>query len=397
MLATNRRLSLLAEKVRAGKTVRVAILGLGSVGNYLLEYLNNWDFENVEVHVGCRNVQKAISDVNIVRIARLIRGKSPKNVQITSVDLDNIESIKNFFCKVRPDFVVNSSRAYSGLKYGSISWHTIRAYGLWAPLAMKYIRNIMAAHREVGSDALVVNTSYSDAVIPWLKSAGMAYPDFGSGNLNHLIPRIKMAIAHSHDGFDANELEVELATSHFHDVVISKEGQVECVAPLLRVAYHGEVLDIADVEAVYKACAISMPVDAKRNMMNASSNFEIISKISEAIAEGRDCVLHSPGVGGNLGGYPVYMKATGGQATISYDERYFSFAEMNAVNRRSIYLDGIEDVRDGTLFWTAELADKVKKAFGVEIPREVGYDEIPKVAGYIIDRIIKPYLASLGK
>lgn len=397
MLATNHRLATLAEKVQEGKIVRVAILGLGSVGNYLMEYLNNWDFPNFEVHVGCRNVQKAKSDVNIVRVARLIRGKSPKNIQITSVDLDDIESIKNFLCKVRPDFVVNSSRAYSGLKYGSISWHTIRAYGLWAPLAMKYIRNIMAAHREVGSDALVINTSYSDAVIPWLKSAGMAYPDFGSGNLNHLIPRIKMAVASFHDGLDANELDVELVTSHFHDVVISKEGQTEGINPLLRVAHHGEVLDIADVGTVYKACAISMPVDAKRNMMNASSNFEIISKITEAISGSRDCVLHSPGVGGNLGGYPVYLKATTAPVNIAYDERYFSFAEMNAVNRRSIYLDGIEDVRDGSLFWTSELADKVKKSFGVTIPREVGYDEIPRVAEYIIDRIIKPYLASQGK
>ena len=394
---TNKRLSALAAKISDVETVKVAILGLGSVGNYLLEYLNNWDFQNVEVHVGCRNVQKAMADVNIVRVARLIRGKSPKNIQITAVDLDDIDSIKNFFCKVKPDFVVNSSRAYSGLKYGSISWHTIRAYGLWAPLAMKYIRNIMAAHREVGADAIVINTSYSDAVIPWLKSAGMAYPDFGSGNLNHLIPRIKMSVASSHAGLDANELEIELVTSHFHDVVISKEGQTEGIDPLLRIAHHGKVLDIADVGAIYKACAISMPVDAKRNMMNASSNFEIISKITEAIAGRRNCVLHSPGIGGNLGGYPVYLKATVESVNIAYDERYFSFAEMNAVNKRSIYLDGIEDVRDGSLFWTRELADKVKKSFGVEIPREVGYDEIPKVAEYIINRIIKPYLASQDK
>ena len=127
MEGTNKRLSRLAAKISDGEAIKVAILGLGSVGNYLLEYLNNWDFQNVEVHVGCRNVQKAMSDVNIVRVARLIRGRSPKHIHITAVDLDDIESIKAFFCKVKPDFIVNSSRAYSGLKYGSISWHTIRA------------------------------------------------------------------------------------------------------------------------------------------------------------------------------------------------------------------------------------------------------------------------------
>jgi len=33
------------------------------------------------------------------------------------------------------------------------------------------------------SNAIVINTSYSDAANPWLKSAGMRYPDFGSGIL----------------------------------------------------------------------------------------------------------------------------------------------------------------------------------------------------------------------
>ena len=397
MEKTNERLSALATKIRDGEPVKVAILGLGSVGNYLLEYLNNWDFPNVEVYVGCRNVAKAQSDVNIVRVARLIRGKSPKMIHIAELDLDDVSSIERFFDEASPDFVVNSSRAYSGLKYGSISWHTIRAYGLWAPLAMKYIRNIMKAHRQANSDAIVINTSYSDAVIPWLKSAGMAYPDFGSGNLNHLLPRIKMAAAEMFGIPDAADIEVTLATSHFHDVVISKEGQTEGVDPLLHLAYNGEQLKCADVNELWKRCAIAMPVDAKRNMMNASSNFEIISKIVKSIRESKSCVLHSPGVGGNLGGYPVVFDATGEKVDLSYCERYFSFADMNAVNRRSFSLDGIEDVRDGALYWTPYLAEKVKRCFDVEIPHEVKYDSIPETADFIIGNVIKPYLAKNAK
>ena len=51
----------------------------------------------------------------------------------------------------------------------------------------------MEAYERTGSDAIVINTSYSDVVIPWLKSAGKAYPDFGSGNINHLVYRFKLA------------------------------------------------------------------------------------------------------------------------------------------------------------------------------------------------------------
>lgn len=393
MKKTIEKLNRLAAKIRKGEAVSVGILGLGSVGNYLLEYLNNWDFQNVEIFVGCRNAAKAQSDINIARVARLIRGKSSKPMHIIELDLDDVTSIGKFFTEVSPDFVVNSSRAYSGLKYGSISWHTIRAYGLWAPLAIKYIRNIMAAHKQSESSAIVINTSYSDAVIPWLKSAGMSYPDFGSGNLNHLVPRIKMAAAAMFDLPSPLDVDVTLATSHFHDVVISKEGQTEGIEPLLHLAHNGKPLSCVDVSALWKRCAIAMPVDAKRNMMNASSNFEIISKILESIQGKKCCYLHSPGVGGNLGGYPVMIDATGGCVGMTYDERYFSFAEMNALNRRSIALDGIEDVRDGGLYWTPYLAEKVYKCFGVDIPHEVKYESIPQTADFIINSIIKPYLA----
>lgn len=397
MQETNRKLNVLAQKIRNGERVKIAILGLGSVGNYLLEYLNNWSFDNVEIIAGVRNVDKARSDVNIARVARLIRGYEPKPIRVKAVDLDDVNSIEAFLTEVKPDFVVNSSRAYSGLKYGTISWHTIRAYGLWAPLAIKYIRNIMDAHRRIDSAAIVINTSYSDAVIPWLKSAGRSYPDFGSGNLNHLIPRIKMAVA-AQTGIDrCQDIEVILATAHFHDVVISKEGQTEGVEPLLKVLHKGRELSGLDVGEIWKSCAIAMPVDAKRNMMNASSNFEIIRKIVEAILNRSVEVIHSPGVGGNIGGYPVKVDGTTDVISMTFNEDYFSFDDMSAVNRKSLALDGVEDVRDGALYWTDCLAQKVKKNFDVAIPKSVQYEEISEVANFIVSRIVEPYLAAHKK
>ena len=120
-----------------------------------------------------------------------------------------------------------------------------------------------------------LNTSYSDAVIPWLKSAGKAYFDFGSGNLNHLIPRMKSCIARQYQIDNLNDIDITLAVSHFHDVVISKEGHTEGQDILLSAKYHGKELAI-DKAKVVAACKIAMPVDQKRNMMNASSNFDII-------------------------------------------------------------------------------------------------------------------------
>lgn len=73
----------------------------------------------------------------------------------------------------------------------------------------------MEAYDKANCEAISINTSYSDAVIPWLKSAGKAYFDFGSGNLNHLVPRIKFYIAEKYGIKNFNDIDVTIAVSHF--------------------------------------------------------------------------------------------------------------------------------------------------------------------------------------
>ena len=65
---------------------------------------------------------------------------------------------------------------------------------------------------------------------------------------------------------------------------------------------------------------------------------------------------------------------------------------MNKADRASMDLDGIEDITDGTLIYTDYLIEKAKKAFGVELPKKVAFDDIDKTAKFIIDEIITPQL-----
>ncbi len=369
--------------------VRIMILGLGSVGLYLLDYLLSAQDQDLEICVAGRNKEKMASDVNIVKVASLIRGQNRSAVHIKDgVDFHDTASIAACLKEYQPDIIVNSSRAYSGLKYGSISWKHVRAYGIWAPLAIKYIKNIMEAYEAVKSDAVVINTSYSDAVIPWLKSAQKAYPDFGSGNINHLIPRLQLAAAEEYGIEDYWNLDITYAVSHFHDVVISKEGQTEGVSQLITLTYKGKQLK-PDLDKLFSACRIPMPVDAKRNMMNASSNYEIIRAILAAVREGKKVKLHCPGVFGEIGGYPVVIDGTGEEVKAYLDETYFDLERMRKKNRESIYLDGIKDVSDGILTFTDELVEKCRKAFGVTLMREVRFEDIDKAAQFLITEIIE--------
>lgn len=383
------RLQIVKEHIN-GNHITVMILGLGSVGTYLLDFLTSRNDEAMKIVVVGRNAEKMENNVNIVRISALIRHLNRSEIVIESgVDFNNVEQITDCLKKYQPDFIVNSSRVYSGLKYGTISWKNLRAYGIWSPLAIKYIKNIMKACEQADINGIVINTSYSDAVIPWLKTAGQPYPDFGSGNINHLVPRIKYAVAKIKGISDFWNIDVMFATAHFHDVVISKEGQTEGVTQLLKVFYQGEELEV-DQNEIFALCKIPMPTDEKRNMMNASSNYDIITSIIDSVRYRESRKIFSPGVFGEIGGYPVQIDGTDDTLRAYVDESVFTLEEMRAANRKSIALDGVENVENGQLIYTDHLVQKVADAFGVSLPKTVDFVEIDKMAEYIIDKIIIP-------
>lgn len=387
MIQFNEKYQRLHDTIATGEKVRIIIFGLGSVGTYLLDYLVSLADKQLEFIVVGRNPEKMQLDVNIVRTAATIRGQLQSEIHIVQCDLNDVDSIARILKQYKPHILVNSSRVYSGLKYGAISWSNLRAYGIWTPLAIKYARNIMLAYEKVDSRAISINTSYSDAVIPWLKSAGLCYFDFGSGNLNHLIPRMKFYLAKKYAIANLNEIDMTIAMSHFHDVVISKEGQSEGQQLLIDARYHGEPLAFEQDELL-AACSIPMPTDQKRNMMNASSNFAIIEALIKSLREQKVCKVHSPGVQGNIGGYPFVLD--GQQVLGRIDESIFSMDNMRHANMESIYKDGIESVTDGCLVYTNELLSKVHNRFGVELPKRVSLADVDTVAEKLINEIIKP-------
>ena len=387
MIQFNEKYQRLRDAIVAGEKVRIMIFGLGSVGTYLLDYLVSLADEQLEIIVVGRNSEKMQLDVNIVRTAATIRGQLRSEIHIAQCDLNDVDSIAIVLKQYEPHILVNSSRVYSGLKYGSISWTNLRAYGIWAPLAIKYARNIMLAYEKADCRAISINTSYSDAVIPWLRSAGLCYFDFGSGNLNHLIPRMKFYLAKKYAITNLNEIDMTIAMSHFHDVVISKEGQSEGQNLLIDARFRGEQLAFEQDELL-AACSIAMPTDQKRNMMNASSNFAIIEALVKSLREQNVCKVHSPGVQGNIGGYPFVLDGIKVQGYI--DDSIFAKVEMVRANMESIYKDGIENVTDGCLVYTDELLSKVRNRFHVELPKRVALADVDAVAERLINEIINP-------
>ena len=94
MKSLNEKLALLQSKIEAGVPVTVMIIGLGSVGLYLLDYLVRLGDPNLHLVVVGRNRNKMVQDVNIVRTAATIRGCLRSRIDIEgNCDLEQVESI----------------------------------------------------------------------------------------------------------------------------------------------------------------------------------------------------------------------------------------------------------------------------------------------------------------
>ncbi len=103
------RLRATAEKQK----IKIMILGLGSVGNYLLDYLMSCGDENLEICVAGRNAEKMVSDVNIVRVASLIRGQNRSAVKVMDgVDFNDVGALAACLESYASDGIVNASRSY---------------------------------------------------------------------------------------------------------------------------------------------------------------------------------------------------------------------------------------------------------------------------------------------
>ena len=143
MKPLNEKLNLLRKKMNDNEKITIAIFGLGSVGCYLLDYLVSLADSQLRIVVVGRNAEKMQQDVNIIRTAATIRGQMRSEIVVEGgCDFKDVSSIEASLRKYQPDFIVNSSRLYAGLKYGTISWTNFRAYGIWTPMSVLLGKNM---------------------------------------------------------------------------------------------------------------------------------------------------------------------------------------------------------------------------------------------------------------
>ena len=109
MEKTNDKLRKLLTKIDNKQSIKVAIFGLGSVGNYLLNFLLDYSDKDMQIIVVGRDNKKLEQDLNIATVAASIRGTLKSKTYFKKLDFNNIDELTNFFQEEKPDFVVNNS------------------------------------------------------------------------------------------------------------------------------------------------------------------------------------------------------------------------------------------------------------------------------------------------
>lgn len=342
------------------------IVGYGSTGKYVLDMATKLPaFAKCRFSIISRTPkEEAEKRINITRVSTGIFETFPQ-IEYLEGDIENIAHMSELIRKISPDIIAYTGRYMKGAKYGEFSYPNEIGYGAWTPMAVVLVEKLMCAVKQSGVKARVINTSYGDAVSPALASIGLT-PYTSAGNLNHLVPRIKLAFADM-TGDNPAQVDVTFVSSHYANTYISKEGTPKGSPYLLKIT--GKSGGKAEDMQIFRKCALPTVSGPERNWMIASDVVMLMQLMLDR--SGVKQKIHVPGPFGLIGGYPVVFQ----NGEMHLDDTDFSIDVMKRVNQESLRCDGVERIDENGITFTEILIEKMKIVFGLAYPKTISISD----------------------
>ena len=124
--------------------MKVMIIGYGSTGKYVLDFLLSLpEVENMEIVIATRDIEDARKHMNLSVISSGIRSYFPGNVKCLRMDLNYIDNAARILDEEKPDILAYTARWLKGLKYGQYSYPCNIGYGVWSPMSAVLIYKLM--------------------------------------------------------------------------------------------------------------------------------------------------------------------------------------------------------------------------------------------------------------
>ncbi len=350
--------------------MKVLICGYGSTGKYAVDMLSRLGMRDLEIHILSRkNLEEISPRLNTTIISSMIM-ESTNTIQYHQCSMLEVDAMADLFREIDPDIIAYTGRFISNIKYGSFSYPNGIGYGVWTPLSVPLIYNVMKAVKKSGIKCKVIDTSHPDIVEPLLKSVGLDVLT-GLGNINHMVPRIRKYI---HEELDVamDRIEIKLICSHYLNTYACRDGKDMGSPYYLEYSIDGEKDMRLSAAELIQACHIPMVSDSVRNLMIASDVVEVI----RILLGEKPVKIHLPGPNGLIGGYPccVYPLSQRDEIEILLPDS-IDMKRAIKINEVSSQFDGIEKVAQGTLTFMDKDIQLLKKVFNLNYPKSIHIDD----------------------
>ena len=347
---------------------KVLVIGLGSLGGLILEFLAR-SRGPTEIIAADIDEQHGAEKTNNVILGAATMGFYPR-MKFLRMNLNDIDSTSATLQSVRPDLIVNSTTLQSWWVLGAQLPEDVYVrlleggLGPWIPMHLTLTHKLMQAVRKSDTSAHVVSSSFPDAVNCILSKIGLA-PAVGVGNFDLLIPRIKKTVSDKL-GIRMNEVRVFMIGHHYHDVRVEEFGSTGGAPYFLRILVGDrDVTEDVNAEKMLLTPIPTPPLTGSDAQVASSAVKNIL-----AIVNDTGELTHAPGPEGLPGGYPVRLDAEGAHVVVPAG---LTLKEAIHINEEAQKYDGIERIEDdGSVLLTdkahrimSEMLHYERKRFGI--------------------------------
>jgi hypothetical protein len=329
--------------------MKILFVGLGNLGSQVFDLFALRASRDDQLLVGGRNLEYLRERTRWTAAAAFQLG-TPINVDVTSLDVWNLDQTAQTIATFQPDVVFSSvttlpSAAIEHLPVPFFHKLAQARGGPWLPTTLVLVHKLMQAIQQTGLAPIVLNGGTPDNSHEVLGKVGLA-PTSGIGNLALTVPAIRQAIA-KQLAVPAEQVEV-LFFAHSAVVQSLRRGTTGGGPFSLTVSLNQEdVTQRLDLPALFSQLPLTLQHEYTQ-LLTAASTVAVL----EALLAGRPTVVHAPGPNGLPGGYPLRRGKQGLEVILPGE---LTLDEAICINQGGQRLDGIERIDDeGTVYFTEQ-------------------------------------------
>jgi len=366
----------------------VIVFGIGKLGGPVVDALALLHPHHRYVLVS-RNAERSALRANLVRYLAAQKGYYPE-VLGDETDLLDFGRTAELIQRHQPDVVFNATTPFPWWKIDDLPERerilSSRAGpGMWCALDCLLPMSLTNALIEAGTGAVHVNACYPDMTNAFL-SGRIGAPRLGIGNISNLVPGLQLGYAAKLD-VSAKDISIQMVGHHYVSWNAPSDRGCPDAPYALSVSHTDGQLnylgpDDTPFEILRRNASRVRGLDGLRVTIGSAVN------ILDVLLGGTSRFLHSPGVNGLPGGYPIHLDSSGG-VTLNLPT---GLTESQAIelNRHAQVLDGVLNVEPGKVRATPMAQEAYKKVVGVELP-EVTTKNVNCLSIDAIERIESRY------